>query len=182
MSEMTVRQINNLVAVLGKMKQLKRNGWRKRNVKNSESDADHSFSVAMLAMLLAPSALDKEKCLKMALIHDLPEIMCGDFVPGEIEAAEKAKLEADAMQQIVKKVGVPELGELFAEFEARQTPEAQFVWALDRLDNVLTAKFYEEQQDIALKSEFAASAYPRIDALEPECKETLLNVLKALDQ
>lgn len=179
---MTARQIKNLVAVLGKMKQLKRNGWRKRNVKNSESDADHSFSLAMLAMLLAPSALDKEKCLKMALIHDLPEVLCGDFVPGELETEEKAKLEADAMQQIIKKVGILELGELFTEFEARQTPEARFVWALDRLDNVFTAKFYEDQQNIALKSEFAASAYPRIDALEPDSREILMNVLKALDE
>lgn len=177
---MKSQQVKNLVSVLGKMKNLRRTGWVNRNVKNPESDADHSFSLAFLVMLLAPENLDKLKCLQMALIHDLPEIFCGDFTPKQIAPAEKRRLETDAMQEITRMLQTPQLADLFAEFEAQQTPEAKFVKALDRVDNVLTASYYKTEQNIDLVNEFAASALPRLSQLDEETRKMLSDILSAL--
>ena len=139
------KQILKFVYFLGKMKQLKRQGWINREIRQPESDAEHSFSTAMLALFLAPAHLDKMKCVGMALVHDLPEVICGDHVPGELSAQEKAELEFQAMQKIVRETGLSELNDWFVEFEQGLSEEAKFVKALDGLDNVLTAKFYEQQ-------------------------------------
>lgn len=177
---MTSRQIKNLVTILGKMKNLRRTGWVKRNIKNPESDADHSFSVAFLALMLAPENLDKLKCLQLALIHDLPEVFCGDFTPNQISSTEKNRLETDAMQEIAHQLQMPQLADLFAEFEAEQTPEAKFIKALDRVDNVLTASYYKKEQNIDLVNEFAASAFPRLSQLDEKTQKVLLSILSAV--
>lgn len=175
------KQVLNLADLLGRMKMLKRTGWVKRQVANPESDADHSYSLAMLAFLLAPQELDLLKCLKLALIHDLPEAFCGDFVPGELEPAEKAKLELSAMQKVCSDINCPELMDLFKEYEQRLSPEAEFVWALDRLDNVFTARFYEQKSDLSLVDEFAAGTLQRINSLKDKnLAEKLQKILNTL--
>lgn len=179
---MEKKQVQNLVKILGRMKSLKRAGWVKRQVRDPESDADHSYSLAFLTLLLAPDNLDLLKCLKLALIHDLPEAFCGDFIPGEIEPQEKAKLETSAMQKVIEDIKHPELLELFEEYQQHSTPEAEFVWTLDRLDNVFTARFYEGRSGNSLTDEFAAGTLPRIESLKDKNLSKLLQkILKSLD-
>lgn len=178
---MEKKQVLNLANLLGRMKMLKRAGWIKRRVEDSESDADHSYSLSLLVLLLTPKHLDLLKCLKLAIVHDLPEAFCGDYIPGELQPQEKAKLEKSAMQKIVTDLGQPELMELFEEYEHDQTPEAKFVRALDRLDNVFTAHFYESRLHSSLVDEFAASTWPRINNLADEnVKQELHKILQAL--
>lgn len=178
---MDKKQVLNLANLLGRMKMLKRAGWIKRRVENPESDADHSYSLSLLVLLLTPENLDLLKCLKLALIHDLPEAFCGDYIPGEIPQQEKAKLEKSAMQKIVDDLGRPDLMELFEEYEQCNTPEAEFVRALDRLDNVFTAHFYKGKSRSSLIDEFAASAWPRISNLSDEAlKRKLHKILQTL--
>jgi putative hydrolase of HD superfamily len=178
---MEKKQVLNLADLLGRMKMLKRAGWVKRRVDNPESDADHSYSLALLTLLLAPKELDLLKCLKLALIHDLPEAFCGDFIPGELEPSEKAKLERSAMQKVCSDIDCPELMDLFEEYEQNSTPEAQFVKTLDRLDNVFTARFYERKFNLSLIDEFAASALPRISNMKDKAlSKKLQQILKAL--
>ena len=103
---MNKQEIENIIAILGKMKDLKRSGWIKRQVTNPESDADHSFSVAMLVLLLAPKELNLQRCLELALVHDLPEIYSGDYTPvDDISPAEKSQKEQDAAQRLAKELG-----------------------------------------------------------------------------
>ena len=171
----------NLAKVLGSMKTVRRTGWVRRNVRNPESDAEHSYSLAMLVMLFAPAKLDKLKCLQLALIHDLPEIYCGDIIPGELDPQKKHDLEKSAMAMVVRNLGLPQLQELFEEYEQHTTPEAQFVWVMDRLDNVFTARMYEDTQRIQLVQEFADSAFERLYYLkDAELRNELDKVLTAL--
>lgn len=60
----------------------------------------------------------------------------------------------------------PQLVEWFAEFEAQKTPEAAFVKCLDKLDNVLTAAYYERSRrgSEGLLREFSAHAAAGISA------------------
>ncbi|MBP5352372.1 MAG: HD domain-containing protein [Alphaproteobacteria bacterium] len=175
------QQILNLAEVLGDMKTLKRTGWKNRCVPNPESDAEHSYSLAMLVLLLAPPHLDLLKALKLALVHDLPEVLCGDHVPGELSMETKAEREDEAMRRIAALVGENELHELFTEFELHRSPEAEFVWVLDRLDNVFTAHYYDQRLDKGLSTEFAKSARERIGVLhDNDARETLSAAVEAL--
>ena len=178
---MKKNEVLNLAKILGRMKELKRTGWVKRKVLYPETDAEHSYSLAMLVMLFAPKKLARYTCMQLALIHDLPEVVCGDFAPGEIEPEQKAELENSAMKMVVSKLKMPELQELFDEYNQHQTPEAKFVWVLDRLDNVFTARFYQDTQKIKLVREFGESTLERLYYLDDaELRTELDNILSAL--
>ncbi|MBQ9270697.1 MAG: HD domain-containing protein [Alphaproteobacteria bacterium] len=180
---MKKKQILNLSRILGRMKQVKRTGWIRHKVINPESDAEHSYSLAMLIMLFAPANLDKLKCLQLALIHDLPEIYCGDITPGELDLEKKSELEKNAMKMVVKDLELPLLQDLFTEYEQHSSPEAQFVWVMDRLDNVFTARMYQDTQRIQLVQEFADSAFERLYYLkDTELRAELSKIMTALTE
>jgi putative hydrolase of HD superfamily len=76
----------NLVDFLinaGRLKRKKRKGWTiLHQIKNSESTADHTFRVALLAWTLGEKrGLNVKKLVKMALIHDLCEVYAEDETP-----------------------------------------------------------------------------------------------------
>lgn len=72
-----------------RLKQVPRQGWLDRGVPalETESVADHSLAVALLAWLAALEAeamgakLDPQRVLALALVHDLPEAEIGDWTP-----------------------------------------------------------------------------------------------------
>jgi len=64
------------------LKTQKRKGWMIRGIKNPESIADHSYRMAIIALTLSKEeGLDQNKCVKMALAHDLAESIVGDITP-----------------------------------------------------------------------------------------------------
>lgn len=137
--------IDKVAEVLGKVKDLKRQGWCNLQVSNPESVACHSYGVALLAYLLCPQNLNKQKCLEFAIIHDLAEIIVGDITPGEnVPPKVKQEKEIAAIKEIAQNLSKPELAEVFIEYERQDTPEAQFVKRLDRLDAVAQAKYYDD--------------------------------------
>ena len=66
-----------------KLKEIKRAGWIERGIKNSESVADHSFMVTILCIAFPKQEINKEKAIKMALVHDLGESEIGDLITKE---------------------------------------------------------------------------------------------------
>jgi putative hydrolase of HD superfamily len=109
-----------------------------------ENSAEHSWHLAMMAVLLAEHAaadVDLLKVLKMLLVHDLVEIDAGDTFLYDPEALrEKAAREQAAAERLFGLLPADqqrELRSLWDEFEARQSPEARFAAALDRLQPVL---------------------------------------------
>ena len=142
---MKQEQIKNIINTIGKLKDLKRTGWKMFNVTLPESDADHSFGVALLAAMLAPANLNKQKCLEMALVHDLAEIYVGDITPYDnISKEEKHKLEREGALRLSKELDWPHLIDLVTEYNDKQTPEARFVNLLDKLETVMTASYYDK--------------------------------------
>jgi putative hydrolase of HD superfamily len=109
-----------------------------------ENDAEHSWHLAMLALVLgeyAPPQTDLLRVVKMLLVHDLVEIDAGDtFLYDEAGNASKAEREQKAAERIFHLLPADqasELKDLWQEFEARQTPSALFASALDRLQPLL---------------------------------------------
>lgn len=134
------------------LKEVRRAGWERAGHTGGESVADHSWSTAMLALLLAPPELDREKLLVMALLHDLAEVRVGDITPHDgIPPEEKHEMEDAAMAELL--ADHAELLAVWREAEARQTPEARFLKQIDGLELGLQADRYAASG--ALTEEFA---------------------------
>jgi putative hydrolase of HD superfamily len=110
-----------------------------------ENDAEHSWHLAVMAILLAEYAegasVDILEVLKMVLVHDLVEIDAGDTYCYDDEAA-RGKLEretqaADRIFGLLPDDQGRELRALWDEFEGMATPESRFANALDRLQPLL---------------------------------------------
>jgi len=146
------------------LKRLYRQGWLKRGVDevDCESVADHSFAVAMLALLAPLPAglkLDRSKAALLALVHELGEVYAGDITPVDgVSPAEKAALERDSLARVLKGHGEAEMLLAFwEEFETGSTAEARWVRELDRLEMGLQAALYREEGKPRME-EFIASA------------------------
>lgn len=110
-----------------------------------ENSAEHSWHIAVLAIILAEHAdhknLDLLKVVKMLLIHDIVEVDAGDTFC-YAEGAENGKREreeraAERLFGLLPDDLSAQLNELWQEFEGQVTPEARYAAAMDRLQPVL---------------------------------------------
>ncbi len=160
---------DKILKVMGDLKSLKRRGWILRSCVETESDADHSWGVAFLAMIYTPPHLDMKKCLELALIHDLAEIRAGDITPNDdCSLDEKKQKEMDAISQISNELNRPELKTLFEEFEKQETKEALFVKDLDKIDMMMQLRYFIENSKISkmVWSEFYQHSKDKIKTKE----------------
>lgn len=141
------------------LKKLVRTGWKltlPAEQLRLESDAEHIFSCVMLALKIINDeklVLNQEKVIKILLYHEIGEIEVGDFtIRDKITKEEKYRLEQSAVQKFAKKYDMPEVIELWEEFEAEKTPEAKFCKMIDKLDTVIQAKEFSD--DIGEKEPF----------------------------
>ena len=105
-----------------------------------ENSAEHSWHVAMMAMILAEYGnedIDLHRVIKMLLIHDIPEIDAGDTSvytrASEPGIASREMLGADRIFSLLPTDQAQELREIWSEFEQGKTAESKFARALDRL-------------------------------------------------
>ena len=109
-----------------------------------ENSAEHSWHIALFAMVLAEhanEALDIGRLVTMALVHDLVEVHAGDtFVYDGQGRADQVIREREAADRLFGRLPADQAATfraLWEEFEARETPEARFAAALDRLQPLL---------------------------------------------
>ena len=155
-------QLLDFLGCIGQLKTLKRTGWIKSGVELPESDSDHMHRAAMCAMLINDPSVDRVKCIKMALTHDVCECIAGDFTPGcPITKLEKHELEEAAMFKLSEILGDhplgPELMALWQEYEDGISPEALYVKDIDKFEMIAQANEYEEAQGIQLDQFFEST-------------------------
>jgi putative hydrolases of HD superfamily len=109
-----------------------------------ENSAEHSWHLAVAAMVLAEHAkerIDISKVIRLVLVHDLVEIDAGDtFIYDEAANVGKAAREQEAANRLFGVLAEDQAQTFMAlwrEFEDRETPEAKFAFALDRLLPIL---------------------------------------------
>ncbi|BAI62128.1 putative metal-dependent phosphohydrolase [Methanocella paludicola SANAE] len=114
----------------------------------SENDVEHSWHIAMMAVLLSEYAderVDLSRVVKMLLIHDIVEIDAGDVFVYDAEANKgkegREKKAADRLFNILPPDQAAEMRALWDEYEERRTPEAKFAMAMDRLQPMLQNYF-----------------------------------------
>jgi putative hydrolase of HD superfamily len=136
---------------LQRLKRLDRTGWILRGLPNgTESVASHSFGVAVTAMFIADRVkrdgveLDLEKVLRLALLHDWPEVLVGDmprtatmFFGSDVRKVAEAR----AFEEIVAPMGElrGDYIKLHEEYEERNSVEAKIVKVADVIDLLIQA-------------------------------------------
>ncbi len=110
-----------------------------------ENSAEHSWHLALMALALAehaPAGTDIGRVVTMVLIHDLVEIDAGDLF---LYASEEQQRQQEAAEQaaatrifgLLPPDQANRYRALWDEFCARQTPDARFARAVDRLQPML---------------------------------------------
>jgi len=109
-----------------------------------ESVADHSWRIALIAMLMTGieeyQDFDMNKVIRMCLIHDLGESFTGDIPTFEKDSADK-KVEDDLFERWVDAFPEPQRAEwlsLLAEMKALETKEAKLYKALDKIEAIIS--------------------------------------------
>ncbi|HKI47746.1 MAG TPA: HD domain-containing protein [Desulfobacteria bacterium] len=110
-----------------------------------ENAAEHSWQVAIMAMVLAehhcPKELNLPRVLQMLLIHDLVEIDAGDVhfcdTAQRLKQIDKEAKAADRLFNLLPHDQAQMLLCLWHEFENRESEEAIFAHILDRLQPLL---------------------------------------------
>lgn len=142
-SERLARQMAFIVEI-DKMKQIYRQNYVIKGGERRETDAEHSWHLAVMALLLAEHTdipVDAVRSAKMVLLHDLVEIDAGDtYCYDQAGLLDKDEREQQAAKRIFGMLPDDQASEwiaLWQEFEAGLTPEARFAAALDRFQPLL---------------------------------------------
>ena len=127
------------------LKRLQRTGYAYLGT-GEENIAAHSFGTALAAWVLAKltPAVDEEKVLKMALLHDLLEARTGDLNSVN-KLYDQVDEEAAARDAFAALPWQEEWLELYREYREGQSLEAQLVHDADQLDLMVMLK---EQHDL----------------------------------
>jgi len=109
-----------------------------------ENDAEHSWHLAMMVLLLAEYAdepVDVARTVELVLVHDLVEVYAGDtFIYDPAAVAGQRDRELAAADRLFALLPADQAARVRArwdEFEDRRTPEARFAKAMDRLQPML---------------------------------------------
>ena len=130
-----------------RLKHVKRAGWISRaRISNPESVADHSYSVCAISMALSDMlGLNTERVMKMAILHDLPESIIGDFMPGEVTKKKKRAEENNAIETILQSIPPcrrSDYKRIWLEYLLNKTDIARLVHTVDKLEMALQARKY----------------------------------------
>jgi putative hydrolase of HD superfamily len=136
--------------IVSELKKIPRKGWKEKiGITHSESVADHSFSVAVMAMVFSDlKKLDTQKMLKMALLHDLSESITGDFTPEEISKKNKKEIENQTMNEILSRLPLEisnQYASIWNEFQQGTSKESVLMHEIDRLEMAMQALKYNAE-------------------------------------
>ncbi|CAN6444518.1 unnamed protein product [Victoria cruziana] len=147
-----------------RLKTTKRKGWINHGITNPESIADHMYLMAVMALIANDiPGVDRERCIKIAIVHDIAEAIVGDITPSDgVPKAEKSRREHEALTYMCEVLGeqsrAAEVKELWAEYENNSSLEAKLVKDFDKVEMILQALEYEAEHGKVLDEFFLSTA------------------------
>jgi putative hydrolase of HD superfamily len=148
----------------------------------AENSAEHSWHVALWALVFAPAGLDPARAIAMLLLHDIVEIDAGDH-PIHLPNPGQAQAEAKAARRLFGLLP-PDLQRhttaLWSEFEAGQTPSARFAKTIDHaqpLFQVLCAAHPRPDHLEIVRQNLATGRAADLDIRWPEAQAAALRRL-----
>ncbi|XWS69848.1 hypothetical protein CRYUN_Cryun04dG0213500 [Craigia yunnanensis] len=136
-------------------------GWINHGIKGPESIADHIYRMALIACDLP--GVNRERCIKIAIVHDIAEAIVGDITPSDgVPKEEKSSREQAALTEMCKILGggmrAEEIQELWREYENSASLEANLVKDFDKVEMILQALEYEMEHGEVLDEFFLSTA------------------------
>lgn len=129
------------------LESLPRTGWILRGIVPPENVAGHILNTCFVVLALGPEvepALDVDRAVTLATLHDAPEALTGDLprmVKGLLPDGAKAAAEAKAARALLEPLSATAL-ERWGEYQGGRTREARFVRVCDRLQMGVRAVAY----------------------------------------
>lgn len=139
--------------VIQQLKLQKRTGWLDYNMSECESIADHMYRMSCISMLITNPNVNKDKCMKIALVHDMAESIVGDITPVHpMGKKEKSRREWETIKYICQEILEPinkqtanEIMENWLSYENITSLEAQYVKDIDKYELYVQCFEYEQQ-------------------------------------
>lgn len=137
-------QLNECIAFIQRAENLK-NTLRSAHTSQGrhESAAEHSWRLCLLILVFARyfEGADANKLLRLAVVHDLGEAVCGD-IPAIVQSELDKKSETERRGMCELCTGLPEsihseMLALWDEYELAETLEAKIVKGLDKLETIM---------------------------------------------
>jgi putative hydrolase of HD superfamily len=187
---LSVRMLETLIE-LQRLKRLDRTGWVLRGFPNAtESVAAHSFGVGVAAMLMADAllaqgvAIDVEKVLRIALLHDWAEARVGDMPRTAtlyFGSESRKQAETSAFHDLAEPISRKDARytALYHEYEERNTLEARLVKAADVIDLLVQALALERAGGRGLDEFWEVAENPQLQ-LEGPAKQMVDDLLQSL--
>jgi putative hydrolases of HD superfamily len=152
----------DFLLTISSLKKTKRTGWVRNGIKAAESIADHMYRMALISWIVEDPLLNRDRLIKMAIVHDLAEATVGDITPDDpVTKEEKEALERNAINSYVEMLGYTahanELKELWEEYEEGVTLEAITCKDIDKFEMILQAYEYEAEFEMKLEGFFEST-------------------------
>ncbi|XP_021910541.1 HD domain-containing protein C4G3.17 isoform X1 [Carica papaya] len=147
-----------------RLKTTKRKGWLNHGIKGPESIADHMYRMALMGLIAGDlPGVNRERCIKIAIVHDIAEAIVGDITPSDgVPKEEKSRREQAALNEMCAVLGggrrAEEIKELWAEYENNASIEANLVKDFDKIEMILQALEYEMEHGKVLDEFFLSTA------------------------
>lgn len=164
---------------LDKLKGVYRLARVKTDNNRRENSAEHSWHLCLIAHVLVEyvdEPIDMHRVLRLLLVHDIVEIDAGDTFAFAPQAAldaqpEKELRAAKRLFGLLPEHQGEELLNLWLEFEQRETPEARYAVAVDRVaplimnvanDGGSWRHHSPTRSQVLKRNEFIKNAVPRL--------------------
>ena len=141
--------------------------------------------LTMLAPASLSSKLDIPRCTKMALVHDMAELLVGAITPQDkVDKAEKNRREATTMEYLTKSLlggvaqrGISDAGvgimSAWQEYEDNLTLEAKFVHDIDKVELIFQMMEYERRERVDLGEFVHVAKKIELPEVQAWCVEVL---------
>jgi len=143
-----MKEIVNFFYELGNLKRVKRSGWWRLGIKDSENIAEHSHRAAIIAYVLAKlEKANAEKAAVICLFHDIAEVRIGDIDKVNARYIDTKHVEKKALKEQVSKLPEnigKEIVSFFDDIDNKKTKEGIIAHDAEQLECAIQAKEYLE--------------------------------------
>ncbi|KAI9282266.1 HD domain-containing protein 2 [Sporodiniella umbellata] len=190
MAQSNPANVIRFLHVIENLKRTKRTGWLDSGIKGAESISDHMHRMGIMAMLVNDPTINRDRCIKMAIVHDLAEAVVGDITPhAGVSKEEKFTREKNAIDDFRTTLGdtdmANEIAELWYEYEEAKTSEALFVKDLDKFEMIVQALEYEKSDKKRLQGFFDSTQgkfqHPIVKSWAEELYKERVRVLEEME-
>ncbi|CAI4055930.1 hypothetical protein SKDZ_02G3480 [Saccharomyces kudriavzevii ZP591] len=155
-NELSKSHPNFILAFLNVVQQLKiqkRTGYLDLGITECESISDHMYRLGIITMLIKDPRVNRDKCVRIALVHDIAESLVGDITPVDpIGKEEKHRREwetikylCDVLVKPYNEITASEIMEDWLAYENVTSLEARYVKDIDKYEMLVQCFEYERQ-------------------------------------